>query len=292
MYLEHILNKLQVLNKTYKTTGEHYLLSQCLNPTHDDKQPSFSINTETGACKCYSCGYSVSPSFWVEGKLNEEELEELERRSKYLKLKEKLKREEVGLTEIGLPVKDQEVLDGYRGLSKDTLERFKMYQCFTGLYKDRVIFPFYEKGKVMGFTSRANFECNTKYLHNKGFSPKELLYPIDVLKESKSNYVVLVEGVIDCINLWEVGISSVCNFGVAFNFSNNTIAKLLSCGVERIYVMFDNDVAGIKATADFISHKELLEHFEVLDAKELPSLKEFFESDCKDFNEFYTKGDK
>lgn len=289
MFTQHITNKLTELRVTWKRTGDHYLLCQCLNPTHSDSTPSMSVNTDTGYTKCFTCGFVLHKDYWVDGVLDEDTLEELNRISKYKMLKDSLKKQEIGLQECGLPINDEEVPEGYRGLSKETFSNFGMFTCNTGKYANRVIFPFFEKDKIVGFTSRANFVCNTKYLHSRGFNNSETLYPLNILKKAKSNFVVLTEGIVDTINLWELGAPSICNFGVAYHFSSTKISKLLSCGIEKIYVMFDNDVAGIKATKDFMEHKELLEYFEVLSAEKLPELKEFYQSGCKDFNEFYMR---
>lgn len=291
MFLQYIENKLSLLNKTYKRTGDTFLLSQCINPLHDDTNGSFSINTDTGYAKCFACGYHVNKDYWVNGELSEDDLEELNRALKFKRLKEKLKNEEIGLTEVGLPVNDSEVLEGYRGLSKETLSTFGIYECHTGrLYENRVIFPMFENKTPVAFTSRANYESNAKYLHSKGFNAKDTLYPFDILKKYKPSTVVLVEGIIDCITLWELGIPSFCNFGVAYNFSTEKISKLLKCGVEEIVVAFDKDEAGKKAQINIVKELEKLEEFKVTLGELYEPLSDFYNSEYKDINEYYMKG--
>lgn len=290
MFTQHITNKLMELKVTWKRTGDHYLLCQCLNPSHSDSTPSMSVNTDTGYSKCFTCGFALHKDYWVDGVLDEDTIDELNRSSKYKMLKESLKKQEIGLQECGLPINDAEVHEGYRGLSKGTLSKFGMFTCNTGRYADRVVFPFFENKSIVGFTTRANFECNTKYLHSRGFNNGETLYPLDVLKATKSNVVVLVEGIIDCITLWEMGIPSICNFGVANHFTPTKISKLLSCGVEEIVVAMDKDEAGKKAEEELIIILKDLEEFKVTKGSSYTPLNDFYNCESKDINEYYMRG--
>lgn len=284
MFEQYIIPKLKALNKNFKKSGDNFLLSQCLSPNHLDKHNSFSINTETGFGHCFTCGYKVDKDFWINGKISPEMKEEIERRSKYQALKEQLKNEEETLNPVGLPFKDEECPENYRGLTKETIDKFKLYKCNTGKYKNRIIFPFLNEP---GFTSRTlEKNSRSKYLHNKGFNNKLILYPYSILQEAKPNFVVLVEGIMDCISLWQDTIPSICNFGIANVFSNTKIGKLLECGVETIYVMFDEDKAGQEAKERILNDKKLKEYFEVKDAKELKVLEKYYKSDYKDFNEY------
>jgi len=292
MYSELIKTKLRSLGKSFKKSGDTFLLSQCLNPNHHDKHGSFSINTTNGYGHCFACDFTISKDLWIDGKLTEEQVEELDRQAKYFKLKEELKRESLGLHRIlGTPYRDAEVPIGYRGLTKDTIDKFDMYICFTGRYKNRVIFPFYKDKKVFAFTGRTQEkESNTKYLHSKGFNNFDTLYPFDILKEANTNYAVLVEGIIDCISLWQDGIPSICNFGLTTKWSNKKIGKLYECGIETIYIMMDKDEKGQLAEAKFLSSENINSEFTIHSAKEIKELQGFYASSCKDYNEFIQKG--
>lgn len=285
MYTELIKSKLRALNISFKSSGTHYLLSQCLNPHHKDEHGSFSINTQTASCHCFTCGFKADSNFFTNGKVSEEQEEELKRQSDYFKLKEKLKNDAIGLNSFsGLPIKDNEVEDGFRGLTKETIKKFGLYECHTGRYSNRVVFPF---DNNEGFTSRTyDKESKAKYLHSKGFDNKNSLYPFNLLKNDDRNYVVVVEGIMDCISMWQEDIPSMCNFGVADNFGNSKIGKLLECGIEILYVVFDNDAAGKEASEKLLNNKLLNEYFEVKEGKGLKELEGFYLSETKDFNEY------
>ena len=290
MYTDIIKNKLDALKVSYKKSGDHYLLSQCLNPHHSDEHGSFSINTQTGYCKCFTCGFTIGVDFFTNGVMSEEQEEEMKRQATYYKLKEQLKRESKGLCKFsGLPLKGGETPEGYRGFTKDTIKKFKLYECNVGRYANRTIFPFDSEG----FTSRTHDkDSEVKYLHSKGFDNKHSLYPFDILKEARSDYVVVVEGIVDSISLWQDGIPSTCNFGISNNFSSYKIGKLLEIGVETIYIMMDNDEVGQKAEENLLEDYNLKEYFEVKSARELELLDEFYSSECKDYNEYMMKRGK
>jgi DNA primase len=102
------------------------------------------------------------------------------------------------------------------------------------------------------------------------------------------DYTVLVEGIMDAIHLQQAGINSMFNFGVNYTFSNSKIATLLRSGIDTIYLMFDNDKAGLRATAEYLS-SPLSDFFSIKLATELDELDEFFKSGCKDYAEFAEK---
>ena len=53
---------LDLLNKnaiSYSISGRDYVI-KCLNPEHDDKNPSFRIDRISGAAHCFSCGFKTN----------------------------------------------------------------------------------------------------------------------------------------------------------------------------------------------------------------------------------------
>ena len=162
------------------------------------------------------------------------------------------------------------------------------------MYSDRVIFPFYKENIAVGFTSRTTLaDVHPKYLHNKGFNNKQTVYPYDVLKETETDYVVLVEGVLDCLSLWALGIPSMCNFGVANNLSTSKIAFLLSLGVETIYISFDKDKAGQEAEDNLILNPSLdwlkEEGIVLKHGRELDKLEDYYKDTEGDLNDYIQK---
>jgi hypothetical protein len=83
-----ITAKLEVMKLKWKRTGDEYITSECLNPAHNDKNPSFAINTTTGGGKCFSCKFPVNVEFWLGGILDEEQLEDFLRSGMYSYLRD------------------------------------------------------------------------------------------------------------------------------------------------------------------------------------------------------------
>ena len=282
--LENIItDKLNDLNVKYIKSGDEFLLCQCLNPEHNDKKPSMSINTSTGYARCFTCDYTLNRSFWVNDIIDDEEII---RKTKYRALKQKLKKEEKTneTTKIFLPPKTTE-LTSYRGINETTIRHLQIYQCDKGKFANRVIFPIIEFGEVVAFETRAtNDTIQPKYLHSKGFNSKDIIYPMQYIQDT--NYIVLVEGIIDAILLNQYGIPAITNWGVAYNMSNVKIANLLELGIDTIYLCLDKDEAGQTGEEKFFDSL-LVEYFDVKSAKKLEALTDYYKSDCKDFGDYY-----
>jgi len=282
-----IIEKLKAAGKPIKKTGDNFIMTTCLNPNHNEKHPSFSINLESGKGKCFACGFSVGKDYWLDGNLDEETIEEISRLAIYNEVEQKLNsKSEKYIWDGILPIKSEKLSEGWRGLNKDTIEKLDLYITRRGKYKDRVIFPFYDgEGNLLGFNSRAlTPDITPKYLYAPGIKPSEILYPFP----EKTEYIVLVEGIMDAISLTQEGIPAIMNFGVNFTFSENKIKTLLSLGVETVYLMFDNDKAGQEAVKRYEENKYFCSVFDVKPGIALPALIPFYQSSCKDFNEFLT----
>ncbi len=278
MFKDIITNKLKAMQKPIVSTGRDFIMTACLNPQHNDSKPSFFVNTTTGYGKCFSCSFSINKDFWINGKISEELLEEIERDTKYYRLLKK--KDEEYQKVIAIPPRDKEVLGGYRGLTQETINSFGLYECHTGRYKGRVVIPLSDNY----FDTRAIGDAQPKYLRSKGYKTDKYTFPYKQLQETRKEFVVVVEGVFDCISLWQDNIPSICNFGVSK--CNINIAHLIEAGITDIFVMFDNDEAGIKATESMLHNTEVQEYFSVYHARTLKELRLFYESSCKDYNEY------
>ena len=287
MLKQIIEKKLQELNKEYKQTGDSFFLTTCLNPNHNDKKPSFSINTETGKAFCFTCGYSLNKEYWLNGIVEDEE--EIERQIKLNKLKSKISKPiNKSKHTIVLPPKSSDIADNFRGISNELWERLDCYICNTGKYKNRIVMPIKYDDKVLAFETRAlNDNTQPKYLHSKGFDVKSMVYPYNLLKSSQKPYIVLVEGILDAISGWEINIPTISNFGVAKNVNMEKINTLLQLGIDTIYIALDKDEAGSKGSIDLLNSL-YSSYFEVKLGVTLPDLKEFYKSNAKDLNDFIT----
>lgn len=284
---EYIKLKLKAMDKPIVNSGFPYIMTTCLNPAHNDSHPSFSINLETGGGKCFGCGFYVGEKYWLDGELSDEELEEMLRTNKYNALRDKLQHEEEVSPMLYMPPKDEDVPDGWRGLTKETIDALGLYICQTGHFTNRVIFPMLnEYGNICAFNTRALGDEQPKYKYSKGIKVDELVYPrltTDFIGDK--NYIVVVEGIMDAISMWQDGIPAILNFGVNNTIGSKKIGQLLKLGVETIYLGLDNDEAGLKGIQRYME-SDLDRYFQIKMAVTLPELKDFYASGAKDYNEY------
>ncbi len=282
---EQIHIKLNMLGKPIVPSGPEFILTTCLNPAHEDKHPSFSVSLETAAGKCFSCGFSVGPEYWRTGKLDEEELAELERNLKYQQLLQSYQKEEEISPMVYLPPNDAIMESGWRGLHATTLGALDIYMCHTGSYENRVIFPMRNShGNIAAFNTRALDDRPNKYKYSKGIKVNELLYP----PPEPTTHLVLCEGIMDAISMWQDDIPAVFNFGVNITFGPKKIQQLLELGVETIYIAFDNDEAGQKGWERYLE-SNLGDYFTLQRGEACLDLKDFYASGEKDYNDYLVK---
>ena len=143
-----------------------------------------------------------------------------------------------------------------RGINTKTVR--SLYLGFD-YYTNRLVIPIFDESKnCAGLIRRAISEDQSpKYLYNKGFKKNSLLYHLP--RNDNDSYTILVEGQIDAIKLYQLGYSATSIMGVnlssyAFNFIKEHY--------QRIYLMLDNDKAGIEATS-VISKKFFSEGLDV-----------------------------
>ena len=125
------------------------------------------------------------------------------------------------------------------------------------IYRDRIMFPLWDiNGKTNGFSGRI-YEGNdqSKYINTMEtdiFKKGTLLYNYHNAREHvlKDNKIIIVEGFMDVIRLYSIGIYNVvATMGTAVTKEQvNLIRKI----TNNVILMFDGDAAGKKATDSFI----------------------------------------
>lgn len=124
-----------------------------------------------------------------------------------------------------------------------------VYDTFT----DRIMFPLWNlEGNTVGFSGRIyNKEDNSKYINSREseiFKKGKLIYNYHKAKNDvrKKNSVIIVEGFMDVIGLYKVGIKNVvATMGTAVTNDQANIIKKLS---RNVILCFDGDEAGNHAT--------------------------------------------
>ena len=222
-------------NIDFSVKGQDAIIS-CLNPEHDDSNPSLRVDKVTGIMHCFSCGFSGN--LFTHFGAPESPLE-----VRIHRLKDKIAKSKAQTVGIQLPEDRIEWKGGsFRNISEETL---KIWQAFTWnvpKFEGRIIFPIRDiTGKTVALLGRKISGMTDKYY----IYPQGVEMPFCPAKvKPMNNRVILVEGIFDALNLWDHGLrNTVCCFGTQqMNWVKLSLLKLQ--GVQGIDIMYDGDEAG------------------------------------------------
>ncbi len=179
----------------------------------------------------------------------------------------KLDDETIKEFEIGLSMNDNNVSKLLVNKGYDINELVDIGLCgknknFTyDIFRNRIMFPLYDlDGRVVGFSGRIyNEEDDSKYVNSKEsliFKKGMLLYNYHkAMKYAREKHqIIIVEGFMDVIRLYTVGIKNVvASMGTAITKEHADLIRKLS---KNVVLCFDGDKAGEKATISAIEALE------------------------------------
>ena len=119
-------------------------------------------------------------------------------------------------------------------------------------FRDRVMFPIINRNnRIIGFGARAFGDAKPKYLNSREtpiFHKGSNVFNINIIsRESSRERIILVEGYMDVISLYNSGINySVASLGTSLTIDQANIIKKMA---RDIYICYDSDSAGINATS-------------------------------------------
>ena len=230
-----VIDLIQERKLDFKVSGRD-LLVKCLNPEHDDKNPSMRIDNITGIFNCFSCGFKGNifkmfgaPSNYLDIKRQ--------------KLTDSIEEKRSSSIGISFPKGHTPYNGNWRNIKPETYKHFEAFLHHETQFVGRVVFPIRDiTGKVVAFNGRhMTLSEKMKYMI---YPPQATLplYPASV-KPIKGR-VILVEGIYDMINLFDKGLSnSVCCFGTN-NVDQDKLAILKMQDIMGIDIIFDGDEAG------------------------------------------------
>jgi DNA primase len=240
--MEHIADLLRQKNISFNISGPDFLV-KCLNPEHEDSNPSMRIDKTTGIYNCFACGFKGNIFKYFGILTNNTSL-------RVAKLKEKLRM--LAIDTDGIPMPDGAVpfSTEFRGISKKTLKQFgAFYTDSVTELQDRIVFPITDiSGKTVVYVARHSLSSgNPRYINY----PRGVKIPVfPSILESATKSIVLVEGIFDFLNVYDKGLhNAVCTFGTN-TLMSDTKAKLQpfkAQGVTKVFIMFDGDEAGREA---------------------------------------------
>ena len=233
----------------YIPKGKDFVI-RCLNPEHEDRNPSMRIDQVTGIFNCFSCEYKGN-IFTHFG----EKADKMELRRLLIKKKIQEKRSE----SIGLEMPDgyAPYVGNWRNIRPETYRDFDAFIHVAKDFAGRICFPIRDRSsRIIAFQSRTTTDQTPKYL----FTPPGSKLPLFPVVEPIQSSIIMVEGIFDVLNLHDKGLTNaVCCFGVK-NVNVEKLQVLAVQGIERIDIFLDNDEAGQKGAAVI---KELCEIAEI-----------------------------
>jgi DNA primase len=280
-----VLELIQKNNLQFSVSGRDYLI-KCLNPDHDDSNPSFRVDKVTGVAHCFACGFKTNLFKYYGVFTNLVPM-------KIMALKEKLANLKKFGQELELPHGYTPWTKLFRGISPATLKHFgAFYTTQVEKLQDRIVFPIKDiTNKTQVFVGRHTMSNgNPRYVNY----PQGVTLPVfpSHLPGGYSS-VVIVEGLFDMLNLYDKGCENVvCVFGTN-TLQNDIKSKMLpfrAQGITHVFLLFDGDDAGRKAAKIY---KPLMEAegfiTEIVDLPDGTDPGELGEADVSSIAEYVTK---
>jgi hypothetical protein len=226
---------------TFKVTGITGQEALCVCPWHDDRSPGhLYVNVVGGMYICFSCG-AKGHLDRLSGNLPSQTSDGIRDRLKNLRQPHKPVKTypEGWLKQFDVPHPYWTV---DRGLPDATVQQFGLgFDPFT----NRLTLPLRDlHGRVLGVTYRRLDDGKPKYLHPKGFPIGRHLYGAWLLEEQRR--VAIVEGQVDAIRCWAARVPALGLMGA--RITPDQIKVLKHLGIQKVALMLDNDLAGIKGT--------------------------------------------
>lgn len=228
------------------------------NHKHGDSNPSFSVNMRTGFYNCFVCGggnltklvsevlgmsYQEAKA-WINDELYSEEAEDAFQQRMLNKLtQQEIEEEPVSVMEEfyfeDFFVEDYVDWLQEEGISWETAKEFNIHYdpILPG-----VVFPHYWKGKMVGWQKRdlnpAEDRVGPKYKNTPKFPKRNTVFNLDSVEGDE---VIVLESPKTVCVLHSRGIkNAVATFGAEVNYEQMEVLWKFN----RVYLWFDNDVAG------------------------------------------------
>ncbi len=234
MEVETLLSKNDVY---YKSAGKDVLV-KCLNPEHNDSNPSMRIDRITGLFNCFSCGFSGNIFTYYNEAINLLTIKAMQVKTKISNI---LK------NDVLIPLGIEPFKREHRGISADTYETFGAF--LHDNFEGRIVFPIRDiTGKLVALMGRYAFsDASPKYFLEPSGADLPI-YPARV--EPYKDTVILVEGIFDVLNLHDKGLTNViCGFGKSLGESKkrakrahniNKFIPLKIQGIKKIFILYDD----------------------------------------------------
>ena len=230
--------------------GQDFLV-RCINPEHEDRNPSMRIDQVTGVFQCFSCEHKGNIFTHFGERANQMQL-----KRELLKKRISEKRaESIGLS---FPKNAVPYIGHWRNIKPNTYKRFEAFNSVDKDHAGRIVFPVRDRtGRIVAFNGRHTSQGIPKYM----ITPAGARMPLFPVVQPIQGSVILVEGIFDMINLHDKGLeNAVCCFGTK-NINTTKLSMLKIEGVGSVEIFFDGDEPGQQAASRV---KEMCEEIELV----------------------------
>jgi len=231
-----------------KTNNPFEILVKCTSGEHEDNKPSLSYNLDKNIFNCWSCGFSGGQTKFLQS-IGEYTVVTFDSKQPYKieKLRQKIKKISYNIP-LELPKQRRDYSQRFKGISSRIFKEFDAFTCNDTKLINYLCIPVYQRSVLQFIEGRYTLDSTNKpkyYRQPQHASVSNILFPLD--KITDKNSVILVEGIFDMLNMWQLGYTNtLCIFG-ANNFNEKKVNLLDSIGTTRVYIMMDGDIAGRKA---------------------------------------------
>lgn len=228
-----------------KTNNPSEILISCTSGKHVDKSPSLSYSLEKDVFHCWSCGFSGGISKFLES-IGEFTRLPVDSKQPYKiqKLRNKIKKL-IEFDEIVLPKTRKQFSGEFKGIKASVMKEFQAFTTEELQLHNYICVPIYQFGKLRFIEGRymGSVKSQPKYYRRPyNVSVSNILFPLDKVKNT--NYIILVEGLYDMLNMWQMGFTNtLCIFG-ASNFGKKKLELLDNLGATRVDILMDPDPPG------------------------------------------------
>ena len=247
MNVQDLLDKKDI---RYMPKGRDFLV-RCINPEHEDRNPSMRVDQITGVFQCFSCEYKGNLFTHFGEKANQLQL-------KRELLKKRISEKRADSIGLSFPKSAVPYIGNWRNIKPETYKRFEAFNSVDKDHVSRIVFPVRDmSGRIVAFNGRHTAQGIPKYM----ITPAGARMPLFPVVQPIQGSVLLVEGIFDMINLHDKGLTNaVCCFGTK-NINTAKLSMLKIQGIGSVEIFFDGDDAGQQAASKV---KEMCEEVELV----------------------------
>lgn len=234
-------------------SGDEYM-AKCF--VHDDSSASLQFNVKSGLWVCFACGAKGNAKSLVRhfgGSYRDPEVDIADIYAKLALIDSESK------IEYSDPTVPESMLKRYafpteywasRGFTGASIAAFDL--GYDPIENEAIIPVRNIDGRLNGFIRRRlEKDYGPRYMYPKGFPRKKSLFASWMVAKKQTDSVVITEGSLDAIKVWQAGHPAVAQYGSSL--APEQVVLLRRLGIAKVVLFFDDDKAGHKATETAIS---------------------------------------